>query len=352
MGLSGLIGAGANEGLEDILARQLLAQQQAERERAQRAQEEIASKRLSQDASQHGDMMGLRGRELDQRDASRRDESNRAGVADMLGQRKLMDSQEAAAKLEQELSALMGDPSIPDIDKRGLRLRHLGGGTPHMTAEEQAAEDARKVQNTGAEAEARARAEAKFRPATGGGAPEWLVRNGQKVKGTYQPGDEPYDPVAARTAQPANTPEAVDTAREVQRIAGELSQHEGFSGAFGLGDAMNPFTLKQSTADAEVLRDTLSSLLTLENMGKMKGVLSDSDMRLLQRASTTINPKMSEGAARVELARLREIMAKVTGDGGGASAPESGGAQQKPIPGIPGGIAESTDGGKTWKRVK
>lgn len=352
MGLSGLIGAGANEGLEDILARQMLAQQQAEQMRARKAQEAMQQQQL-----------GLATRRQDFDEQARQEDIEQSSIGDMRAQMAAADAKitrlqgeedqmDAAAQLAQELAALMGDPNVADIDKRGLRLKKFGGGAPHMTAEEQAAEDARKVGQVGAEAEARARAEAKFRPASGGGAPEWLVRNGQKVKGTYQPGDEPYDPVAARTAQPANTPEAVDTAREVQRIAGELSRHEGFSGAFGLGDAMNPFTLKQSTADAEVLRDTLSSLLTLENMGKMKGVLSDSDMRLLQRASTTINPKMSEGAARVELARLREIMAKVTGDVGGAAAPASGGAQQKPIPGIPGGVAESADGGKTWKRVK
>lgn len=38
--------------------------------------------------------------------------------------------------------------------------------------------------------------------------------------------------------------------------------------------------------------------------------------------------------------------------GGGPAATPAGGAQRKPIPGIPGAEAESTDGGKTWRRVK
>jgi hypothetical protein len=52
----------------------------------------------------------------------------------------------------------------------------------------------------------------------------------------------------------------------------------------------------------------------LENMGKMKGVLSDSDMRILQQASTTLTAEISEDAARAELNRLGSVMSKLTGD--------------------------------------
>lgn len=169
MGLSGLVGGGAAEGLEDILARQMLEQQMAERERAQRAQEALASQRLSQDASQHGDMMGLRGRELDQRDTARRDESNRAGVADMERQRGYMDKQTAEAKLAEELSALLSDPSVRPSVKGHARAQRLGieGTKPENFAspDELEAEDKRRLKNVGAEADARERAQARYRPA-------------------------------------------------------------------------------------------------------------------------------------------------------------------------------------------
>ena len=145
---------------------------------------------------------------------------------------------------------------------------------------------------------------------------EWVIREGQPVpipKGTARAGDKPYDPVAARSAQPTNTAEAVDTAREVQRIARSLRTHEGLPGTFGVVSARMP-TMRQSTADAETLLNSLQGLLTIENMGKMKGVLSDADMRILRQASTTLDAKMSEPAARAELLRLERVMSKLTGD--------------------------------------
>ena len=46
-------------------------------------------------------------------------------------------------------------------------------------------------------------------------------------------------------------------------------------------------------------------------MGKMKGVLSDSDMKILRQASTTLDPSMSEGEARAELDRLVQVMGRL-----------------------------------------
>lgn len=107
--------------------------------------------------------------------------------------------------------------------------------------------------------------------------------------------------------------EAADTAREARRLALKLKDHPGLGGAFGVFDARMP-TLKQDTADAEVLRDALTSLLTLENTGKLKGVLSNADMQILKQASTTIAAPMSDAAARAELARVAEVMGRATGE--------------------------------------
>jgi hypothetical protein len=165
----------------------------------------------------------------------------------------------------------------------------------------------------------------------GGGSHMWVVRNGEPVRvpeSQVQLGDKPYDAVAAR--QPAGLSdgkaEALDTAQEVKRIASALRTHAGFNGAFGVVDSWLP-TLKQSTADAVALRDSLMSLLTLENMGKMKGVLSDRDMEVLRKASTTLTASMSEGAARAELNRLVEVMDKVLGGGPIAPVTDIGGAR-------------------------
>lgn len=317
MAISGLIGAGAAEGLDDIIIQQLAKKKFEEQIRAQQAQEAQQQQRLSQDASQHADLMGVRTRGLDIEDAARRDRSNRQGVEDMERQAQMM----AAGENQRAVSELIGQlPQGPRQVVAGLKARGVNVDDVPDPAEAAEAE-ARALRLH----EGKAKIDARFRDrgGSGGGDQVWVTRNGQLTpipKGSAQPGDVPHDPVAARSSQPNNRAEAADTAAEVKRIAGELSRHKGFSGAFGLADAYLP-TVRQSTADAEVLRDTLQSLLTLENMGKMKGVLSDSDMKLLQRASTTINARMSEPAARQELGRLQQIMDKVIAAGGTTPAP-------------------------------
>lgn len=172
-------------------------------------------------------------------------------------------------------------------------------------------------------------------PQSGGGTPDqqWVIRDGKPTpipKGTARPGDLPYDAVAARQQNGTTDPnaEAVDTAREAGRIALKLRDHPGFNGAFGVLDSKLP-TVRQATADAEVLRESLMSLLTLENMGKMKGVLSDRDMQVLRQASTTLSGQMSEAGARAELDRLANVMAKVTGGGSQQETPSPGTVQVK-----------------------
>jgi len=57
--------------------------------------------------------------------------------------------------------------------------------------------------------------------------------------------------------------------------------------------------------------------------------------------------RMLDPGAQQTLRQLENLL-----QGGGAAGSASSGPLQRPIPGIPGGVAESTDGGRTWKRVK
>lgn len=157
------------------------------------------------------------------------------------------------------------------------------------------------------------------RASTGSTEQEWVIRGGEVTpipKGTRRPGDQPYDAVAERQATGIADPkaEAIDTANEVVRIAKQLRDSPGFSGAFGVISSRLP-TTRQATADAEVLLKSLRSLLTLENTGKLKGVLSNADMELLRQASSTLAAEMSEPAARAELDRLIEVMGRVAQSG-------------------------------------
>lgn len=153
----------------------------------------------------------------------------------------------------------------------------------------------------------------------------WVVRNGVPTpiaKGTAQAGDVPYDEVAVRQKNGPTDTKAEDNAAEVVRLATALKNHAGFGGAFGVVSARMP-TFSQNTADAEVLLDSLKSRLTLENMGVMKGVLSDSDMKIIKAASTSLNERMSETAAKAELDRLITVLNKVKSAPAAPSGPET-----------------------------
>ena len=147
-------------------------------------------------------------------------------------------------------------------------------------------------------------------PVAGSSASEPLVEVlGPDGRPTWMPRSQAAGMPTTRAAGNTQQQEAADTASEVSRIATDLLKHPGLPGAFGVIDSRIP-TVRQTTADAEALRDSLISLLTLENMGKMKGVLSDSDMRVLQRASTTLRESMSDQAAKTELQRVIRVMQK------------------------------------------
>jgi hypothetical protein len=119
---------------------------------------------------------------------------------------------------------------------------------------------------------------------------------------------------AERGVSPQQTQEAIETAREARRLAGALLEHPAMVDVFGVMREKMP-TLRQGTADAESILNSLTGLLTLDNMGKMKGVLSDNDMKILKAASTTLNQKMSPEAAKVELERLLSLDLFSGGDG-------------------------------------
>jgi hypothetical protein len=150
---------------------------------------------------------------------------------------------------------------------------------------------------------------------------DW-VRRGDKIvpipRGTAQAGDLPYDPVAARQngADPTANAKGAEIAAEVKRIATALRSHKGLNRAFGVMDSWFP-TIDQDTAEAEELTKSLQSLLTLDNVGLMKGVLSDSDMKILRAASTTLNPRMGETAAAAELDRIIQHTNPLAQPGGG-----------------------------------
>lgn len=67
---------------------------------------------------------------------------------------------------------------------------------------------------------------------------------------------------------------------------------------FGLG----------SYAERKQQVDNIRALMTLDNLGLMKGVLSDSDIKIIKDASSRLNPDMKEDAFRKELNNIAGIL--------------------------------------------
>ena len=304
--------AGANDKLQEMLAQRMLEQY---RQATMQQQQQQIDQRSQEEANQNAraaEQMALQRRGFEADEAHRTSQTARQGRMDDVEAADRRQTQNKAGVRSMVLEGLRAKTTDP----RTAQLMAAGEGVdidPDVLDPEKAQRDRlAQIQEQGKQS--RMTAGARDSAASD---QQWVMRGGQVVpiqKGTAQPGDTPYDPVAARSSQPVNKDEAVDTAREVKRIAGALRAHPGLNGAFGVVSSRMP-TVMQSTADAETLLSSLQGLLTIENMGKMKGVLSDADMRILRQASTTLDAKMSEPAARAELTRLEQVMSKLVGDG-------------------------------------
>jgi len=289
MGLAGA-GVGATRSLEEIVAERILQQklQQEIDERQQRFGMDQA--RLNETMRQNdydrkrtdridAENTAARTAKADEAATAKRGRSNMAGVIGM-------GLDPATAKREIAFSALNSGADVPD----GL----MDAITPPKVERDPIADY-----------EARKKLDRKYeRPA--------VLKPERDPIADYEAKKKIDQKYGTANPNGSNPQEAAKTAAEASRVAGELLKHPGFGGAFGVVDSLMP-TVRQDTADAESLRDALTSLLTLENMGKMKGVLSDSDMKIIRQASTSLNARMGDKAARSEVSRIKQVMDRVGG---------------------------------------
>lgn len=134
---------------------------------------------------------------------------------------------------------------------------------------------------------------------------------------------DPRSPVSPGfvKAQPANAnaPKPDDFAREAVLAIDDLLNSPGFSAAVGAKNVLvtNPVTGKPyggtNAAEIEPKYARIRSLMTLPNLGIMKGVLSDSDIRMLQSLGLADVMNMKEETARK---LLTEARAKLAGKAG------------------------------------
>lgn len=99
-------------------------------------------------------------------------------------------------------------------------------------------------------------------------------------------------------------------------IIDDLASNEGTTGIVGMKNAASVWGLLKEPiagtkeADAKTMYDALVSRMTMENMGVIKGTLSDSDMKLLRSASSTLSRTSSDKQFMRELQRVKNFYEK------------------------------------------
>lgn len=112
--------------------------------------------------------------------------------------------------------------------------------------------------------------------------------------------------------------ERAQTALEALSRIAVIEKHPGLSGAVGMKSAAQGYGMLPTpiagTPEAGFMAqfDGLKSLLTLENIGKLKGVLSDTDMRILTNAATALNTNMAESEFIGELTKVKHLLSRVS----------------------------------------
>lgn len=121
----------------------------------------------------------------------------------------------------------------------------------------------------------------------------------------------------ANAAKASTTSEQAQTSQnlaqmEAQRIfelTDKLAKNEqGLKGATGPISSRMP-SFREGTVDFEADIGELQSLLTMGNLGRMTGVLSESDIKLIREAASGINMAASEGRMREKIKQIRDTIA-------------------------------------------
>lgn len=238
MGISGLIGAGASDGLDEVIIQQLAKQKFAEQVRAQQAEEAQRAAQMAQQGQQHREVMGLNTRRQDFAESQANEEMQQAGIADMRAQQEKQRVNLTRLNTEASLDDLAKDDTQSPQIRRMVDLMNRSGGaikpgaiSPEDVAtpeEKQAAIDAditnygRKM---GAGADAQARAAARYRepkPTGPGGLSSGQLTSAKQFQDDYYRDSKTYVTVRNAYQQVAGAAQNPDAAGDLSLIFGYM----------------------------------------------------------------------------------------------------------------------------------
>jgi hypothetical protein len=103
----------------------------------------------------------------------------------------------------------------------------------------------------------------------------------------------------------------IENSDAVVTMAGDLLGNQGYIDAITGIRGATPFSVPGTAGyDAMVAFEQLKDNLTLENLNKMSGVLTDKDIQILASAGAGLKAGMSEKAMRAQLNKIRDVLIK------------------------------------------
>jgi hypothetical protein len=323
-------GAGAAAGLDMVLMQQLRDQQMKEQIRQAQAREALAARELTQRELEHQSSVADRGREAERQaakdaaaaDATGRQErtlGNIAGVVDMSAEG--LDPETATREVvSTSLRGGMEPPrSVVDLFKREPPKRH-----PMTVRGPNGAPMRRLVDESELETGVEEYREPKERP-QGSSEQTWVIRNGQPTpiqKGTAQPGDRPYDEVAARqsTPKPAGANYAVDSATRVIGLVDAIEPRLNWKTTGVIGKGLSALPIQTDARDVAADIESLAGNIAYSELQKMRqasptggaiGQVSDFETKLLSGVIGSVRQDQSEANLRRNLTTIRESAARI-----------------------------------------
>lgn len=264
LNISGLVGAGAQEGLEELLMKQLMAEREAESMRARRAQEQQARERLALDREAFAADEADRLRVNEDRDAARRHAANREGVADMERQAAAAKADADKSDTERVLDAL--GASIADPAQRAAFQASRAGMRGADADMFRSPEDVQKAKDAAAEAELQ-------RDIRRINAQESARRRGSAVG---QPVDRSNAFAAERSSRAITAAEALK-----ERVSPWTTGYGGLLARFPQTEARK-FAADLKALKANISFNELAEMRAASKTGGALGNVSDREMELLQ----------------------------------------------------------------------
>jgi hypothetical protein len=285
---------------------------------------------LTQRELEHQSSVADRGREAERQaakdaaaaDATGRQErtlGNIAGVVDMSAEG--LDPETATREVvSTSLRGGMEPPrSVVDLFKREPPKRH-----PMTVRGPNGAPMRRLVDESELETGVEEYREPKERP-QGSSEQTWVIRNGQPTpiqKGTAQPGDRPYDEVAARqsTPKPAGANYAVDSATRVIGLVDAIEPRLNWKTTGVIGKGLSALPIQTDARDVAADIESLAGNIAYSELQKMRqasptggaiGQVSDFETKLLSGVIGSVRQDQSEANLRRNLTTIRESAARI-----------------------------------------